>query len=147
MHTVILVYIHLTQIREIFGPILAVVPVKDVDNAIEFINARYVVWDAYSLHYTHSFPQGSSSRSVCVLERHSLPRERCVVPVVALVVRSDVYVPSVFSNTKSGTAVANETVIIVGGMIPCTVVLEDEVAHGKDRSRWCPYGGRRCQWM
>lgn len=28
--------------REIFGPVLPIVPVKDIDEAIAFINARYV---------------------------------------------------------------------------------------------------------
>ena len=29
--------------EEIFGPVLPIVPVKDVDEAIEFINDRYVL--------------------------------------------------------------------------------------------------------
>ena len=31
-----------TVIREIFGPVLPIIAVEDVDEAIEFINARYV---------------------------------------------------------------------------------------------------------
>ncbi|KAI1792769.1 NAD-dependent aldehyde dehydrogenase [Ganoderma leucocontextum] len=63
---------------EIFGPILALVPVKDTDEAIAFINAR-----------DH--------------------------PLVVYVFSQDkAFQDKVFSNTKSGSAVANEVVIIVG---------------------------------
>ena len=29
--------------REIFGPVLLVITIKDVDEAVKFINARYVI--------------------------------------------------------------------------------------------------------
>ncbi|KAI1792163.1 aldehyde dehydrogenase [Ganoderma leucocontextum] len=63
---------------EIFGPVLALVPVKDVDAAIEFIRARDHPLAVYVFTHDSEFEQ------------------------------------KVFSNTSSGAAVTNETVITAG---------------------------------
>ncbi|KAM5536907.1 hypothetical protein V8D89_009454 [Ganoderma adspersum] len=64
--------------EEVFGPVLSVIPVKDVDEAIEFINAR-----------DH--------------------------PLVVYVFSQDkAFQDKVFNNTESGSAVANDTMIVVG---------------------------------
>ncbi|EJF59174.1 aldehyde dehydrogenase [Dichomitus squalens] len=63
---------------EIFGPVLALVPVKDVDEAIKFIQAREYPLAVYVFTHDKQFEK------------------------------------KVFSNTKSGAAVTNETVITAG---------------------------------
>ncbi|KAI0365384.1 NAD-aldehyde dehydrogenase [Pilatotrama ljubarskyi] len=64
--------------EEIFGPVLAIVPVDDVDEAIAFINARDTPLAVYVFSQDKTFKD------------------------------------MVFNNTRSGAAVANETVITAG---------------------------------
>nr|VWO99650.1 Trihydroxynaphthalene reductase (EC (T3HN reductase) [Ganoderma boninense] len=64
--------------EEIFGPVLLIIPVKDVDQAIEFINER---------------------------------DDPLVVHVFS---KDKAFQGKVFSNTRSGSCVANETMIVVG---------------------------------
>ncbi|KAM5546248.1 hypothetical protein V8D89_000374 [Ganoderma adspersum] len=69
--------------EEIFGPVLLVVPVKDTDEALRFINRR----------------------------DHPL--------VVYVFSRNKAFQDKVLNNTKSGSFVANDTMIIVGGPGVC----------------------------
>ena len=68
----------LGETSEIFGPVLSLVPVKDEDEAIEFIRAREHPLAVYVFTHDGEFEK------------------------------------KVFSNTKSGAAVTNETVISAG---------------------------------
>ncbi|OBZ72513.1 Aldehyde dehydrogenase family 3 member H1 [Grifola frondosa] len=77
--------------EEIFGPVLAVVPVKDVDEAIEFINERQeTCLEACDNKF---ISKGIFRRSFSIMW--------CNVHLV-------------FDNTESGSAVANEVVIQAG---------------------------------
>ena len=65
-------------IREIFGPVLPIVGVKDVEEAIAFVNTRYVTICSRTAWYLIiAYTQGSSSRSLCVLQRCEVQSERC----------------------------------------------------------------------
>ena len=86
--------------REIFGPVLPIVPVKDVDEAIAIIRAKCVAlsflshllpvgcgWVLISAHsLAHS--QGLPARGVRVLERPEVRKEGCVHASCACVWRS-----------------------------------------------------------
>ena len=62
--------------REIFGPLLPIVPVEDLDEAIAFINARYVCFDKALVVTDPTTSQRPSSSSLHVLEGRVVETER-----------------------------------------------------------------------
>lgn len=88
--------------REIFGPVLPIVPVEDIDEAIEVVNTRCV------------------ANSIVVLCRGFLKQSCCREHALSLYVftNDQTFKDKVFSNTQSGSALANEVLIHVGGASP-----------------------------
>ena len=84
---------------EIFGPVLPIVPVKDVDEAVKFIRAREHPLAVYVFSNDKEFEKKGTS-DACPTSRP--PPLTCNISC------------AVFSNTKSGAAVTNETVISAG---------------------------------
>lgn len=121
-HSVAVEEIKLTAVlREIFGPVLPIVPVSGIDEAIEFINARSV-WAVHPsalcslrqwLGSTHWLFMCSreTRRSKPKVARHSSSQQDLCGNTVL-----------VFDNTQSGTAVANEVMIHMRGVFDCAVL-------------------------
>ena len=110
--------------REIFGPLLPVVPVEDLDEAIKFVNERLDFFYIY-IHifcYLIRFTQRPSFGALCLLARFSSQDQRLPfsLPSRSLIPSFDT-ISVVFNKTQSGAAVANETVLHPGGTAFCSV--------------------------
>lgn len=98
--------------EEIFGPILPIVPVKDLDEAIQFVNAQYVLLSSLSSH-------GKVIPTIATIllgfmSSPLIPRLRRKVRnanIVSCNGVSHLKHHIVFDSTRSGAAVANDVTI------------------------------------
>ena len=106
------------RFREIFGPILPLISVNDVDEAIEFINSRYVVCLLLLTEFQYGTPDREHALVVYVFSQNKTFQEKGEHYFSHTHLHHPLMPPRphvVFSNTQSGTAVANDCVLIPGG--------------------------------
>ena len=104
-------------IREIFGPLLPIVPVENVDEAIKFVNERY---DFLYLVSSYIFVDHFGSATTPLLFMSSPRTSKSKTKVTFDFTMSKFITNSsssfaVFNGTQSGAVIANETVIHPGG--------------------------------
>ena len=101
----------LTWSRELFGPILPIIPVDSLDEALAFINARYVGTRAYGCILDHADWLTDLTPSCCMFSRKTLMQNRGVRYSYCLwaCFVSRVLHFTVIDETQSGGIVFNDT--------------------------------------
>lgn len=105
--------------REIFGPILPVLPVDSVDDAIELINSRWVCFLCQVIGLVLTSRCRDHPLAVYVFTKDAKFKAKGVSPPASTNCdRAAKAIASVFDNTQSGAAIANEVVIHLAGAWP-----------------------------
>lgn len=108
--------------REIFGPVLPLVPVKDIDEALSIIRARSVLLLSCVSRLAHDFA-GSTLLPCTSSRRTRRSRTRVCTQPESRRIHFLCLARAVFRNTRSGAAVVNESVLTAGGRSSFTVHL------------------------